>query len=75
MDAGLDDVMGKTPKQKSVDALYRAVQKYVELNGGKLIVVGGIQVQQWLGDAKYNFVVAVRCTGVLPEFAKEISNG
>ena len=49
--------------------LYRAVQKYVESNSGKLVVVGGIQIIQWPGDSDTKFTVGIRCTGVKPTFA------
>lgn len=52
------------------DVLYRAVADYVESVGGTVIVVGGIQCQQWPGDEPYQFTIAIKCTGRKPEFAK-----
>lgn len=50
----------------SVDALYKAVQDFVEQGGGKVFVVGGIEVQEWPGDHEFCFRVAVKCTGRKP---------
>lgn len=30
-----------------VSQLYRAVERYVKANGGAVLVVGGIRVQEW----------------------------
>ena len=51
--------------------LYRAVAKYVEDHGGKVIVCGGIQIQEWPDDAEYNFSIAIKCTGRKPVFNKD----
>lgn len=51
---------------KDVDALYEAVQQYVEARGGKLIVIGGVQVQEWPQDNAGVFYVAVKCLGSKP---------
>jgi hypothetical protein len=62
-----------TDKQKRIramDALYKAVQRYVEANGGNLSVIGGVEVQQWPEDFAYNFRVAIRCTGKKPELTR-----
>lgn len=52
-----------------VDRLYQAVQNYVEKSGGKLVVIGGISIQEWPTDNKGVFHVAVKCLGRRPEFA------
>lgn len=49
-----------------VDRLYKAVQNYVEKGGGKLIVIGGIAVQEWPQDNAHVFHVAVKCLGRKP---------
>jgi len=55
----------------AIDRLYRAVAHYVKLNGGVVIVAGGIQVQQWPGEGSMNFHISVTCTGGrLPAFAE-----
>ena len=53
---------------RETEVLYKAVEDYVEAKGGKLLAIGGIQVQQWPKDMKYNFRLAVRCTGQMPEY-------
>jgi len=67
--------MSKKPNPKSahgvrvsslVDRLYKAVQNYVEKGGGKLIVIGGITVQEWPTDNPHVFHVAVKCLGRKP---------
>ena len=50
----------------AISQLYRAVQRYVNENNGSLLVVGGIEIQEWPGDLPHNFRVAVHCTGVKP---------
>lgn len=51
-----------------IDRLYKAVQHYVEKGGGKLVIVGGIALQEWPGDNKGVFHVAVKCLGRKPVF-------
>ncbi len=50
-----------------------AVQRYVEAHGGKLLVIGGIEVQDW-HEGAFLFRVAVRCMGQVPKLeAKALS--
>ncbi len=56
-------------KRDPVSQLYRAVKRYVEHNNGTVLVIGGIQIEQTLGDRELNFHVAVRCLGRLPTFS------
>lgn len=49
--------------------LLAAVERYVESKGGKLVVVGGIEIQDFHEGAS-KFKVAVRCLGRRPVFAK-----
>jgi len=51
-----------------VDRLYKAVQNYVEKGGGKLVVIGGISVQEWPTDNPMVFHIAVKCCGRKPTF-------
>lgn len=53
------------------DRLYRAVVNYVEAHGGKLLVIGGVEVQSMPGDRPGNFRIAVRCTGNAPVFKEK----
>jgi hypothetical protein len=50
---------------KATDALYKAVQEYVEECGGKLLAIGGVEVQQWPGDRPGKFRLAVVCLGTM----------
>lgn len=55
--------------QEETVLLYKAVGRYVAAHGGSVIVAGGIQIQQWPGENKFAFSVAVKCTGRKPDFA------
>lgn len=59
-------ITGRRPS----DALQRAVVKYIESRGGSVLVVGGIQIQQWPGEPSCNFTIAVKCTGRKPDKPK-----
>ena len=69
--------MSKTKKvakpkvnDRHVMRLYLAIANYVEKNGGKVAVVGGIQVQEW--EPRSNkFIIAVKCTGIKPKFGAD----
>ncbi len=50
--------------------LYRAVRRYVQERGGKLLVIGGIEIQEWPEDRVGMFRVAVRVMGKKPEALK-----
>lgn len=56
-------------KDDGTNTLYKAIERYVRLNGGKIIVIGGIELQR--GHAQYNFKLAVSFTGKPPEKPKE----
>lgn len=67
--------MGAKPKKKRdvlagkrdpESQLYRAVRRYVESKGGALVVIGGIETQEWPEDGRLKFRVAVRCMGRKP---------
>lgn len=60
-------ITGRDP----VSQLYRAVLRYVEANNGSILVIGGIQIQEWPDAGKFNFSVAVKCTGHKPTFGKK----
>jgi hypothetical protein len=55
-------ITGRDPESQ----LYRAVERYVKSNGGGVLVIGGIQVQEWPGDFDGTFTIGVRCTGKKP---------
>lgn len=58
-----------------VDRLYKAVANYVEKVGGQLVVIGGIQIQQWPNDGEYRFTIGIKCTGTKPKFAGDDGDG
>lgn len=66
--------MAKAKKRKSptmpahIDRLYKAVAHYVEKTGGKLVVVGGVQVQEWPGEGPFKFVLGIKCLGRKPKY-------
>lgn len=55
----------------TVDRLYQAVRGYIEKNGGSVLVIGGIRIEEWPEDNGHSFYVSVKCTGLKPQFAKE----
>lgn len=54
-----DVLAGRSPGLQ----LYRAVRRYVESQGGSVLAIGGIEIQEWPGEPKGKFRVAVRVTG------------
>ena len=55
----------KVVKKDEEDILLDAVAKFVDKRGGKIAVIGGIEIQDW-GEGEYKFRVAVRCSGRRP---------
>jgi hypothetical protein len=55
-------------KKNAIERLYKAVANYVEKNGGKIVVIGGIQLQEWPDGKKGSFSIAVKCLGRKPIF-------
>jgi ABC-type sugar transport system substrate-binding protein len=54
-------------KKKDVtDRLYDAVIDFIESKGGKVLVIGGVETQQFPEDRKLNFRLAIRFTGKKP---------
>lgn len=53
------------------DRLYKAVANYVEKCGGKLILIGGVQIQQWPGDSEFKFTIGIPCLGQKPTYAND----
>jgi len=52
-------------------SLLRAVQRFVLSKGGTVLVIGGIQVQEWPGEGKFKYRIAVQCVGKKPTKALE----
>lgn len=63
--------MSKVKRKRSLDDIYEdmylSVQQYVEHFGGRIAVIGGVEVQQWPDDLTHTFRIAIRCTGKKPE--------
>lgn len=59
-----------TKADRAVDRLYRAVANYVTVKGGKLVVIGGIAIQEWPEDRPMIFHVAIKCMGRKPAFVE-----
>lgn len=57
------EITGRDPTSQ----LYRAIIRYVESKKGSILVIGGVQVEQWPGDGEFKFVVGVRCMGRKPK--------
>jgi hypothetical protein len=57
-----DVLAGRTPEMQ----LLRGVRRYVESLGGKILVIGGIEIQEWPSDNIGCFRLAVKWTGRRP---------
>lgn len=57
-----DVLAGSTPDLQ----LYRGVRRYVQHLGGSVVVIGGIEVQEWPSDGAGMYRVAVRVVGRKP---------
>lgn len=65
----------KSTRDRHLDRLYKAVQNYVEKNGGKLVVIGPVQIVEWPGDrVRFCFGVNVKCLGRKPK-KKKVEHG
>lgn len=51
--------------------LLKTATRYIESNGGKVIVIGGIQLQHWPEDQNDVYYLAVKFTGRKPKSPKE----
>ena len=56
----------KSKVSKEIDDLYSAVNAYVKSIGGSIIVIGGIEIQEWPLESEFKFRVAVHCLGRKP---------
>jgi len=57
---------GRLSGRDPTSQLYRAIIRYVESRKGSIIVIGGVQIEQWPGDGEFKYVVGVRCMGRKP---------
>lgn len=46
--------------------LYKAIQEYIEGRGGKVLVIGGVQILHYPGDPKYKYFISIQFTGRSP---------
>ena len=54
---------GRDPESQ----LLKAAARYIEANGGKVFVIGGLQIQQWAKDNEGNYLLAIKFTGNAPK--------
>lgn len=54
-------------KRDKLGKLYDATIAYIESKGWKVMVIGGVEIQQFPEDAKFNFRIAIRFTGKKPQ--------
>lgn len=59
----------RSSQDVAIDRLYKAVAAYVKSRGGNVAVIGGVQVQKWPGDLKFNWTLGIRCTGQRPLYS------
>jgi hypothetical protein len=58
-----------------IESLYKGVDDYVKSLGGNVIVIGGIEVQEWPVESQFEFKIAVRCIGKKPtKFLNDMKN-
>lgn len=57
-------------RPEHVEQLYAAAENYIATEGGKLVVIGDVQVIRFPGDPELNFTLGIRCTGRVPKFAE-----
>lgn len=57
----------KHRKKDITDHLYDAVIKYIEAKGGKVVCIGGVEVQTFPNDLKFNYRLAVKVMGKKPQ--------
>jgi hypothetical protein len=55
-------------KRDPTSQLYRAVLRYVKSKGGNILVIGGVEIQEWsAGDAiRGKFTLGIKCLGKRP---------
>jgi hypothetical protein len=61
-----NEILKRAKLSPEIEALYKAVDDYVKSLGGSVIVIGGIEVQEWPVDSQFEFKIAVRCLGKKP---------
>lgn len=67
-------VKRKSPFEAATVRLLKAVQSYVAVHNGRVLVAGGIEIQQWPEDRASKFKVAIDCVGKRPAFPPDAPN-
>ena len=63
-------------KPSSEDKLYKEIRRYIESRGGKVLVIGGIEIQEWPTDSPLSkFTVGIHITGIKPNKVNEERTG
>jgi hypothetical protein len=55
-----------TRKARATRRLQNEIARWVETFGGKALVIGGVQIMRFPDDLKFNYTIAIRCTGRVP---------
>lgn len=55
-----------TRKARATRRLQKEVARWVEVFGGTALVIGGVQTMKFPDDLKFNYTIAIRCTGRVP---------
>ena len=59
--------LAKKPTNKTTEAMYMAIAKYIKETGGSAVVVGGVSIMKKPGEfRKYNYLIIVDITGKCP---------
>ena len=64
-----------TKKQMAAIRLQNEAVKFIEVNGGKVIVIGEIGVMKESGSGLYNYHLTIKVTGRPPEQAQKTPTG
>lgn len=62
--------LNKLPKH--IADLYDALDNYVTKLGGKIVIIGGVEVQEWPNDPKHSFRMAIKCVGFKPKYHEDL---
>jgi len=59
-------------KPSSEDKLYKEIRRYIESRGGKVLVIGGIEIQEWPDSLPYKFTIGIHVTGFKPNKVEDL---
>jgi len=59
-----------TRREIATRRLQKAAAHWAKAWGGSALVVGVVQTIKWPDDAKYNYTIGIRCTGLMPSKPK-----